>query len=66
MTRPETCGVAGGAISLWVKMMDCVNECGIVSSYRARTGSLIYCYFETLRYDYSYTQYMSIKKPLLT
>ena len=25
MTRPETCGVAGGAFSLWMNIIDCLN-----------------------------------------
>ena len=32
MTRPETCSAEGGAISLWVKAIDCNGSCGIVSS----------------------------------
>ena len=25
MTRPETCGVAGGAFSVWMNIIDCQN-----------------------------------------
>ena len=32
MTRPETCGEAGGAISMWVNIIDCGYRGGIVSS----------------------------------
>ena len=32
MTRPETCGTAGGAISLWVKVIDCPRYAGIIPS----------------------------------
>ena len=31
MTR-MTCGAAGGAISLWVKVIECSGRCGIISS----------------------------------
>ena len=44
MTRPETCGAAGGAISLWVKVIDCPRGvCGIISSYSdSSTGVRMY------------------------
>ena len=34
MTRPETCGSAGGAVSFWVKLVvaDCNGINGIISS----------------------------------
>ena len=53
MTRPDTCGVAGGAISLWVKLTgDCIKQHGIISSLtKQSSGSLISCLFGTLRYD---------------
>ena len=35
MTDPRTCGAAGGAISLWVKVIDCATSSGIVSSVNA-------------------------------
>ena len=28
MTRPETCGRAGGAVSLWYREIDCPGEIG--------------------------------------
>ena len=43
MTRPETCGAAGGAISLWVNAINCSDYCGFVSSAAfASTGSSIF------------------------
>ena len=49
MTRPETCGVAGGTICLWVKVVDCENG-GIVSTLDpGKTGSAIHCSTENLR-----------------
>ena len=46
MSQPETCGAAGGALSLWVKLIgNCLDWCGIVSSRTAgSSGSLIYRY----------------------
>ena len=44
MTRPETCGAAGGAISLWVNQIECPLPGGIVSTRAfGSSGSLIYC-----------------------
>ena len=37
MTRPETCGAAGGAISLWVRVTDCDD--GIISSLTVTSGA---------------------------
>ena len=51
MTRPETCGAAGGAISLWVNVTDCAPGGGILSSLTDGTsGSLIFCQGTYLRY----------------
>ena len=44
MTRAETCGVAGGAISLWVNVIDCSGTGGLVSSMgNGATGTMILC-----------------------
>ena len=44
MTRPETCGAAGGAISVWVKIRDCHGQGGIISSQtNAASGTLLFC-----------------------
>ena len=44
MARPETCGVAGDAMSLWIRVIDCPTIGGIVSSYASfKTGSHMYC-----------------------
>ena len=52
MTRPETCGAAGGAISLWLNVIDCSPGDGIISSYDyLRTGLIVFCYSENIRYD---------------
>ena len=55
MTRPETCGTAGGAVSFWVKMVaDCPDVSGIISSYdytshRGSTGFSVACFDGSLR-----------------
>ena len=36
MNDPRTCGAAGGAISLWVNIIECTRICGIMTS--SRTG----------------------------
>ena len=45
ITRPETCGAAGGAISLWMNVIDCTDGAdGIVSSHAGSgSGFFIYC-----------------------
>ena len=51
MTRPDTCGAAGGAISLWLNVNDCPSG-GIVSSHQDGTTSvLIDCGSYYIRYD---------------
>ena len=52
MTRPETCGAAGGAISLWVNVIECPGNGGIVSSYAGDTSSLVFCRYDEIRYCY--------------
>ena len=46
MTRPDTCGAAGGAISLWVRFSDCLDWAGVISTYevgtRLKRGTLNY------------------------
>ena len=51
MTWPETCGAAGGAISLWVNVIECPGLTGIVSSYAGKTSSLVVCAYDQIRYD---------------
>ena len=43
MTRPETCGAAGGAISLWANLISCSDSAIISSVAYDLTGSLMYC-----------------------
>ena len=49
MTRPETCNAAGGAVSFWVKVVDCPSGAGVLSAYNSgttydkHTEFLIYC-----------------------
>ena len=46
MTRPETCGAAGGAISLWMNLNECSgSKKGFISSRRSRdyTGISGFC-----------------------
>ena len=56
MTRPETCGAAGGAVSFWMKLVDCPDEFpgGIISSYNYKphavtTGFQMYCLNDVVR-----------------
>ena len=49
MTRPETCGAAGGAISMWVKVIECIGDCGIVSSHGGFSGFMYYVYYNDIR-----------------
>ena len=54
MTRPETCGAAGGALSVWFRLIECesgIDGGSVVSTYSGRTtGSAIFCDGSTLRY----------------
>ena len=52
MALPETCGTAGGAISLWVNVIDCPRG-GIISSYvqGGASSSLLYCSGNNMVYD---------------
>ena len=38
MTRPDTCGAAGGAISLWVKVIEFSSIGGIMSSHSTESS----------------------------
>ena len=61
VTRPETCGTAGGAISLWVKVIVCpLSWCGIITSRDSvRSGSAITCNPGYIGYG---IQYLSHRK----
>ena len=57
MTQPETCGAAGGTISLWVKISNCRNYDGIISTRGYNEyGQVIYCleHGSTIRYTNFY------------
>ena len=44
MNRPDTCGEAGGAVSLWLKEIACPNVKGMITSRTENgTGFTIYC-----------------------
>ena len=45
MTRPDTCGAAGGAISLWMKLIDCPPGGGIITTIddSDKTGFRFFC-----------------------
>ena len=53
MTRPETCGEAGGAISLWINVIEC-EDAAFISTLaftdRLSTASVIYCYVDEIQY----------------
>ena len=40
MTRPQTCDVAGGALSFWMKLIECPDKAGIISSSKFNTTGL--------------------------
>ena len=51
MTRPETCGTAGGAISRWING-DSISG-GIISSQtETSSGSLVFGFFGNIVYDF--------------
>ena len=51
MIQPDTCGTAGGAISVWVNVVD-VRVGGIISSYlTGKSGVRIYCTSQEIRYE---------------
>ena len=53
MTQPETCGAAGGAISMWLKLLDSPSPSGIISSWSSdSTGSMINFQTGNLWYDW--------------
>ena len=44
MTRPDTCSVAGGAVSLWLKESRCTDVNGMITARTVNgTGFNIYC-----------------------
>ena len=50
MTRPETCGAAGGAISVWINLIGCTHG-GIISTLvYDSSGSVIACSDGSFRY----------------
>ena len=60
MTRPETCGAAGGAISVWVKIRDCHGQGELSRHKRMRhpehcCSVLITCYGITQLFQRSRT-----------
>ena len=63
MTRPDTCGAAGGAISVWVRMIDCRPNsfCGIISSITglggSSAGSVIFGHSGSIRYETHYPNF---------
>ena len=46
MTRPETCGAAGGAISFWMRLLSCEFVGSIVTTIDKYgfSGTDIFCY----------------------
>ena len=45
MTRPETCGAAGGAISVWLRLAECPPGAGIITTIdnSDKTGFRLWC-----------------------
>ena len=48
ITRPETCGPEGAAVGFWLKLIDCPNRCGIISSFQKTTGFVFRCSSENI------------------
>ena len=50
MTRPDACGVAGGAVSVWLKVVECENG-GILTTTQngSSTGLFIRCKYNMFR-----------------
>ena len=48
MTRPETCGTAGGAFSLWLRLTDCPQSAGIITTIddSEKTGFCLWCRYK--------------------
>ena len=45
LTIPGSCGPAGGALSVWIRIEDCSGEGGIISSYQyLHEGLLVRCF----------------------
>ena len=45
LTIPESCGSAGGALSVWIKIEDCAGEGGIISSDQYfQEGLVVRCF----------------------
>ena len=52
MTRAETCGVAGGAISVWMNVIDCSATGGLLSSMgNGASGTMILCTDAGTKYE---------------
>ena len=67
MTQPETCGAAGGAISLWLNIMTCDLWAGFVSSYiHGRTGFHMLCSANDIGYDTENITTIYLKHKLCT
>ena len=44
LVQPVTCGPEGAAVALWVKLIDCPSQRGIISAQTAgKTGFQIIC-----------------------
>ena len=59
MTRPETCGAAGGAISVWVHYASGSGTIIATISSFIETGFQIYCSNDVLQYEKNSTFLLS-------
>ena len=48
MTRQETCGAAGGAFSIWLRLTDCPHSAGIITTIddSDKTGFRLWCRYK--------------------
>ena len=52
LTIPNSCGSAGAALSLWIRILDCPRYSGIITTqYRIREGFCILCNNDQIRWD---------------
>ena len=48
---PDSCGTAGGAMSVWIRILDCPDGTGIISSFDVMTGFHVFCINQNTRYS---------------
>ena len=50
ITLPDTCGPEGAAVAVWVKIYECANSNGFLSSLKSgKTGFMFFCFTASIR-----------------